>query len=59
MANLCVIGCHKVNGGLRYTLSWSSLCFKYHTLWLDKFTNVTNGVRPGAGSNHVIPVFPN
>ncbi len=46
MANLCVIGSHKVNGvsGLHSEIIKDSIFHGFYQLWPEKFTNVTNGI---------------
>ena len=46
MANLCVIGSHKVNGvsALHSEIIKNSIFNGFYQLWPDKMTNVTNGI---------------
>lgn len=46
MANLSVIGSHKVNGvsALHSEIIKNSIFSGFYRLWSDKFTNVTNGI---------------
>ena len=46
MANLCVAGCHSVNGvsKLHSQILKDSVFHDFYTLTPDKFTNVTNGI---------------
>ena len=46
MANLSVIGSHKVNGvsALHSEIIKNSIFSGFYRLWTDKFTNVTNGI---------------
>lgn len=51
MANLAVVGSHHVNGvaELHSTLIKQHLFADLARIWPERFTNVTNGVTPGAG----------
>lgn len=46
MANLCVAGCHKVNGvsALHSQILKDTIFNEFYTLEPEKFTNVTNGI---------------
>ncbi len=46
MANLSVVGSHKVNGvsALHSNIIKNSIFHGFYRLWPDKFTNVTNGI---------------
>ncbi|MCE5294578.1 MAG: glycogen/starch/alpha-glucan family phosphorylase, partial [Chlamydiales bacterium] len=46
MANLAVVGCHKVNGvaALHTEILKNTLFKEFYDLWPDKFVNITNGV---------------
>jgi starch phosphorylase len=46
MANLAVVGCHKVNGvaALHTEILKKSVFKEFYELWPDKFINITNGV---------------
>lgn len=61
MAHLAVVGSHKVNGvaELHSELLRQNLFHDFASLWPERFTNITNGVTPGAGSPSPIRPWPN
>jgi starch phosphorylase len=52
MAHLAIVGSHKVNGvsALHSRTAGADHLRRLRRLWPERFTNMTNGVTPGAGS---------
>ena len=57
MANLCIVGSHKVNGvsALHSNLLVKTIFADFASLWPERFTNMTNGVTPRRWLAHSNP----